>query len=138
MAKNLDYCSNTLVEHYPDGQDVEVFKFSALVKSWKEAKLASEREHVTPYMKKNSSFFNKTKFISDNFPSHKNYNNVRITIDEKEDFEVIKALTNHLGLDANWEEYSNYYLSNKNICNLNSKFIRNEGYFKSIENEKNI
>ena len=27
---NIDYCSNTLIENYPDGQDIEVFKFSAL------------------------------------------------------------------------------------------------------------
>ena len=31
QEKNLDYYSNVLQEKYPDGQDVEVFTFSALI-----------------------------------------------------------------------------------------------------------
>ena len=53
---NTDYCSNTLVENYPDGQDIEVFKFSALEAAWKNANLSSDREHVTPYIRNNSDF----------------------------------------------------------------------------------
>ena len=30
----VDYVSNTLVEHYPDGQDVEVISMAALKKAW--------------------------------------------------------------------------------------------------------
>lgn len=56
IDKKLDYCSNTLDPEYPDGQDVEVFTLSALKQAWTEAKLSSEREHVTPYIWKNSSF----------------------------------------------------------------------------------
>src|SRR5882672_5656637 len=56
IDNKLDYCSNTLDPKYPDGQDVEVFTFAALTKAWNEAKLASEREHVTPYIWKNSTF----------------------------------------------------------------------------------
>ena len=138
IEKNLDYCSNTLVEHYPDGQDVEVFKYESLVKSWREAKLTSEREHVTPYMKKNSSYFGNIKFSSDNFPCPKNYNNVRLTLDEKEDYKVIKILIEKLGIKASWEEYTQFYITNKDVKSLNEKFIRNEGYLKSIKNEKNI
>ena len=41
-------------EHFPDGQDVEVFKFSVLKKAWENAKLKSELEHVTPYIRNNS------------------------------------------------------------------------------------
>ena len=52
ISSDVDYCSNTLIESYPDGQDIEVFTFSALKKAWKESVLKSEREHVTPYMKK--------------------------------------------------------------------------------------
>ena len=53
IKSEVDYCSNTLVESYPDGQDIEVFSFSSLEKAWNESKLNSERDHVTPYMKKN-------------------------------------------------------------------------------------
>ena len=30
LKQNVDYCSNVLIEDFPDGQDVEVIKFSAL------------------------------------------------------------------------------------------------------------
>ncbi|MCB0496665.1 MAG: glycosyltransferase family protein [Cyclobacteriaceae bacterium] len=138
IDKGLDYCSNTLVERYPDGQDVEVFKYEALESAWKESKLLSEREHVTPYIKKNSSFFGKKRFSSDNYPCSENYNNVRLTIDEKEDYEVIKILIKELGLNASWTEYTNYYVSHKDVSSINSIFIRNQGYYKSLENEQNI
>ena len=48
---SYDYVSNGMVEHFPDGQDVEVFKFSVLKKAWENAKLKSELEHVTPYIR---------------------------------------------------------------------------------------
>jgi len=50
---NFDYCSNVLDEKFPDGQDVEVFKFEALENAWKNAVLNSEREHVTPFLRNN-------------------------------------------------------------------------------------
>ena len=52
LDTGADYVSNTLEETYPDGLDVEVFSFDALEAAWKDAKLMSEREHVTPYIRK--------------------------------------------------------------------------------------
>ena len=52
-----DYAATHLIRTYPDGLNGEIFSFYALEKTWKEAKLPSEREHVTPYMKKNSNIF---------------------------------------------------------------------------------
>ncbi|MBI5221600.1 MAG: glycosyltransferase family protein, partial [Candidatus Magasanikbacteria bacterium] len=51
----FDYVCNTQPPTFPDGLDVEVFSFVSLEKTWKEAKLKSEREHVTPYIWKNST-----------------------------------------------------------------------------------
>ncbi|MGY8923627.1 MAG: cytidylyltransferase domain-containing protein, partial [Flavobacteriales bacterium] len=34
VVNDLDYTTNTLIEAFPDGQDVEVIKWSALEKSW--------------------------------------------------------------------------------------------------------
>ena len=39
----MDYGSNTMIERFPDGQDIEIFKFSSLEKAWKNGKLASEK-----------------------------------------------------------------------------------------------
>ncbi|MDP2928871.1 MAG: glycosyltransferase family protein, partial [Candidatus Omnitrophota bacterium] len=57
-----DYCSNVIAETFPDGQDVEVFGFDTLSDAWKNAKLLSEREHVTPYIRKSSGKFKLASF----------------------------------------------------------------------------
>ena len=41
LESNVDYCANIITEDFPDGQDVEVFKFSAIERAWKEATLNS-------------------------------------------------------------------------------------------------
>lgn len=132
--EDLDYCSNTLIEAFPDGQDVEVFKFSVLEKAWNEAKLLSEREHVTPFIKKNSSFLGGVIFKSANLNSAENYNKVRLTVDEQNDFKVIEYLINTCGMDNSWMAYTNEYL-NSQISALNSTIERNEGYKKSIKSD---
>ena len=129
-----DYGSNVLIEHFPDGQDIEVFKFSALKKAWEMATLKSELEHVTPFIKNNSDFNGKDIFSSINFPCKKNYSKIRMTVDEKEDVELIKVLVENLGFKCTWEEYT-YYIINNKLNKINNKFIRNDGYIKSLKNE---
>lgn len=128
ISSNVDYCSNTLIESYPDGQDIEVFTFSALKKAWKESVLKSEREHVTPFMKKN---FKSINIHSNNME----FNKVRMTVDEPNDLVVINKLVDKLGLNENWQNYTELYLNDKNIRNANASIIRNEGYIKSIKND---
>lgn len=130
IISNVDYCSNTLIESYPDGQDIEVFTFSALKKAWKESVLKSEREHVTPFMKKN---FKSINIHSNNME----FNKVRMTVDEPNDLVVINKLVDKLGLNENWQNYTKLYLNDKNIRNANDFIIRNEGYIKSIKNDLN-
>lgn len=132
QKENLDYCSNTLIEAYPDGEDIEVFKFHSLEKAWIEAKSHSDREHVTPFIKNNSSCLGGKIFKSNNFPCSNNYNKVRLTVDEPEDFEVIKYLINKLGFDAGWIDYTNEYLKNNYISSLNRDVERNEGLKNDI------
>jgi spore coat polysaccharide biosynthesis protein SpsF (cytidylyltransferase family) len=57
QSNDKDYGSNVIDETFPDGQDVEVFKFTALETAWKSAIKESEREHVTPYIRNNSRRF---------------------------------------------------------------------------------
>jgi len=126
VDQNLDYTTNTLVEAFPDGQDVEVIKWSAFEKSWNETSLKSDREHVTPYIRVNSSFFGKNLFKSKNFDSSENYNKVRMTVDESKDFDTIKILTTTLGNDKNWKDYTDFILNNPDLF-FNQQIIRNEG-----------
>lgn len=131
---NKDYGSNTLIENYPDGQDIEVFKFSALEAAWKNAKLVSELEHVTPYIKNNSDFKGGTFFSAINFPCDSDYSKIRMTVDETQDFELISVLVNDLGTDKTWLEYTNYMII-KDLVKINDTITRNEGLLKSLKND---
>ncbi|TXE19094.1 LPS biosynthesis protein [Psychroserpens burtonensis] len=133
--EDLDYYANIIEERYPDGQDIEVFKFSALEKAWKETTLKSDREHVTPYIRNNSSYKGGTLFKSNNHGLDNNYNHVRLTVDESQDLEVIRHLIKDLGFDKDWKTYADYYLDNPKIKELNSKIVRNEGYQKSVDDD---
>lgn len=132
--KNIDYCSNGFVENFPDGQDVEVFKFSALEKAWQNATLLSEREHVTPYIRNNSDYKGGSLFTSINYPCVSNFSNIRMTVDESRDFELIEILINKLGIQESWLRYTNYIIEH-DLTKVNDQIIRNEGFLKSLKND---
>ena len=134
LDKKVDYISNTLTEDFPDGQDVELIKFESLERAWKESSLKSDREHVTPYIRRNSTFYGEKKFMSSDFISSKNYNNVRMTIDEIEDYNTLINLLDCLGINKSWKEYADFLVSNPQIVS-NNLILRNEGYIKSKNNE---
>lgn len=136
VDNDLDYCSNTMDPKYPDGQDVEVIKYSALENAWREAKLLSEREHVTPYIWKNSTYKGGSLFKSDNFSEEHSYGHLRMTVDEPQDFEVINKVVSALGTNRNWLDYAQWLEQNKDIKVLNETIARNEGYINSMEKEK--
>lgn len=132
----LDYSSNTLIENFPDGQDIEVFTFKALQKAWDEATLLSDREHVTPYIRKNTDFNKGNMFKAMNYNAPENFNHVRMTVDEPSDLETVAVLIEKLGTDKDWKSYTNYILEHQQILK-NQNIIRNEGYLKSLNKDTN-
>ncbi|MDD2889009.1 MAG: glycosyltransferase family protein [bacterium] len=135
LRKKSDYTSNTLEETYPDGQDVEIFTFEALKIAWMNAKLPSEREHVTPYIRKNS------KFKKSNLKCNKDYSNKRWTLDNPEDYEFIKKVYENLYNKRKlfgMKEVLEYIKTNPKIEKINHYIGRNEGYLKSLKNDKNL
>lgn len=135
---DYDYASNTLIPTYPDGMDVEVFKFSALETAWRDAKLLSEHEHVTPYIKNNSTVMGGNLFKSYNVVNDVDLSALRITVDEQRDFEVIKALIENVGIDKHCNDYVAFLESHKDVMEINASIMRNEGYAKSLANDKEI
>ncbi len=131
---NIDYCSNTLVENFPDGQDVEVFKFTALEYVWKNAVKNSDREHVTPLIRELSNYNGNNLFSAINFDNKGDYSQIRMTVDEKSDFELIKIVIEKQGVDKSWEEYVEFIVSNK-LNTINDTIVRNEGYIKSLKKD---
>lgn len=89
-SKNVDYAANTVppeIKKYPDGSDVEVFSFSALEKTWNEAKDLKDREHVTFYMWKYDNNF-RTAMLENKL----DWGKYRITVDYEEDLELLRKI----------------------------------------------
>ena len=129
---NYDYVSNTIVPSYPEGIDIEVFSFEALKRAFFEAKLPSEKEHVTPYIWKNKGVF-KLK----NFFHTENLSNLRWTIDYEEDYLFARTIYEKL-----YPQKKIFLMADiLNLINKDGlppakrKVMRNEGYKKSIEDE---
>lgn len=131
LKRNVDYCANIITEDFPDGQDVEVFKFSALQRAWKEATLKSEREHVTPFIRNNSDLKGGEFFTAYDVKCHSNFNSIRMTVDEKADLIAIRRLIEELGITSTWEEYVEYIIKHTDSIG-NTDIVRNEGYQKSL------
>lgn len=94
FAAECDYASNTMQRSFPDGMDVEMFRFSALEAAWQQAETTYQREHVTPYIHEHIG-----QFRCVNYVNHCNLADVRLTVDTAADFdhvtEIYQALYQH-------------------------------------------
>jgi len=130
---NIDYVSNTIHPTYPEGLDVEVFRFSALDRAKSEAFLPSDREHVTPYIWKNDCIFNVR-----NFTMEPNLNNLRWTVDRLPDLQFARALFSlaNNNFFTPYRELIAIIDRHPELCSINSGIIRNEGYQISLANDR--
>lgn len=136
LQKNADYTSNTIKPTYPDGEDAEVFTFEALQKTWKNAKLSSEREHVTPYMIKNPGTF---KLAS--LEGKENLSQKRWTLDHIEDYEFLKTIYKKLYPRNNLFKMGDilkFLADNPEVERINQDIPRNEGYLKSLREDATV
>ncbi len=125
---SYDYVSNVEPPTYPDGFDVEVFSFEALEKTWKQEKELSIREHVTFHIRK--SFRNRDgRFRCFNFENKQNLQNYRLTVDTKEDFELISLIIKkfHNMWDTfTMEDIISYIDENPELKMLNAMYERDK------------
>jgi len=126
---NLDLCG--MGQWFPDGLDCSVFTRAALEYANREARLKSDREHVTPYIERNPDRFS-IDFVR--CFQDKRVNDMRFTLDEEEDY---KLLTRLYQLLPNKDDYSSKQtihtlMGNADLMRINSHIGRNEGYKKSI------
>ena len=129
QSSNVDYVSNIEPASFPDGLDVEVLKFSALKKAWKNAKLKSEFEHVTPYIWDNPELF-----LIGNHTNDKDLSNLRLTVDVMDDFKKISEIFKSLypkNKNFSLNDVLVFLKENPEIDLLNNKINRNEGYMNS-------
>jgi spore coat polysaccharide biosynthesis protein SpsF len=133
-SKNYDYVTNTFPRTFPDGNETEIFSINALEEMWKNAKLPSEREHVTPYFKNNPKLFQIKNFIH-----NKDISDLRWTIDYDEDLKFVKILISKIQSRPIHLDNILHLLNNEpKLLELNKNHKPNEGYVKSLEDDKNF
>lgn len=136
LDEDYDYTTNTLIRTFPDGLDCEVFKLSILNEMWNDARLKSEREHVTLYIKNNPE-----NYKLGNLKQDVDYSNLRWTVDEKEDFILIKKVYEHLYDDEKiflMKDILQLLDDNPSLLEINDMYERNEGLQKSLDNDELI
>lgn len=125
----FDYVSNTLCRTYPRGMDTEVLPMEALSTAFKEAKLRSEREHVTPFIHRHPE-----RFRLANIAYHKDLSQYRWTVDAPQDLKLIKLIIKTLypqKPDFTLEDIVNLFFHHPQWMNINKnieqKMVENKG-----------
>ena len=125
---NYDYLSNTLPEEnktFPDGSDVEIFKFSSMKKMIKLNLTRSEKEHVT------NRFWSSKIFKSKLYKSKKDLSKYRYSVDYQSDIVNIKKIINTLN-----KKRLNFTTNNIIKAIDNNKIVKKRMY-KNIVKQKN-
>ena len=124
IDNRLAYYTNTVKSPFPDGMDVEVFTAESLANAWQNAVSASDREHVTPYIRRAHPV---TKWHG----TEPDFSDLRLTVDEPADLELIRSLVREKGTGLSWLAYCQYLRSHPELSGINQQFFRNQGYMKS-------
>ena len=122
-TSSVDYLCNINPPTFPDGLDIEVFTFEALQRAHNEAHTSSDREHVTPYIRESGLF------TTINIASAADLSHLRWTVDEEQDLEVVRFVTEHFAPNRlfSWKDVLRLYETHSDELNRNSNIARNAG-----------
>lgn len=127
LAERPDYAANAMPHTFPDGLNVEVFSPELLEIMWREARLPSEREHVTQYV-----FHVPGRFTIANVANAFDASAMRWTLDTPEDLAFIRAAIGLMGgIEWSWRDLLARLEARPDIVRINAAFHRNEGLRKS-------
>lgn len=122
-SAGVEYFSNVVPPTYPDGLDIEVFSFAALDTASGKTNRLSDREHVTPYLRESGEF-------SCASMSHlENLSSLRWTVDEVQDFSVVKSVFEYFQPEIHfpWQSVLELQRSQPELFSVNQTIKRNEG-----------
>ena len=129
---NLDYFTNSFSPKYEDGFDVEMFNFSVLQKAWKSASKASEREHVTLWIRNNAGF-------KKGFKKYREQYKFKLSVDSRDDFLLVEKIFKKLyNQDPLFTIDDVIFLLRQHpeYLKINKFSIINEGLKISLKNER--
>lgn len=133
LNNDFDYVSNCVERSYPIGLDMEIFRFKCLEDASREARLPSQREHVTLFIQDNPKRYKLGHFKNDRDLSHH-----RWTVDEPADFEFVKQVYDSLYNDNPYFTTNDILglLNDKpELCQINYDIVHGQGYLKSLEED---
>ncbi len=134
LTEGNDYTSTS--EEYPDGLDTEIVRFSVLEQAWKDARMSSEREHVTLYIRNHADMFK-----CEQKECEQKLNHLRWTVDEPQDFELIRQVYEELypiHADFTMQEILQLMERRPEMSAVNQDIRRNEGLLKSLREDKEL
>ena len=102
LSGEADYAANILERTFPRGLDVEAFTFESFQRVHEEAADSHHREHVTPYYRENPDEFDIVNVASDEVfddPQFQNRDDLRLTLDEADDYEVLREIYENVPYD---------------------------------------
>jgi len=122
LSDGVDYASNSYPPTFPDGLDVEVFTRAALIEAVSAATETFDREHVTPYIRRNAR---SSAVVS----SETDYSGLRWTVDDPEDLVVVRGVVEHFSprRDFGWEEVLALHSERPQLFVHNEHSVRNSG-----------
>lgn len=122
-TSGAEYAANNNPPSFPDGLDVEAFRFSALERAWREGRSTYQREHVTPFLRDPSNC------RSVNVSNVTDESSGRWTVDDPEDYEVVRSVVRQFRGKTNfdWKEILDLQKSNPALFEANRGTTRNEG-----------
>ena len=129
INSKIDFMSNGLKPSFPDGFDIEIFTFNALKKAFYGNKTLREREHVTFFITNRK---NKFKLLNFSKRNYLNLSNIRLTLDNEFDFEVIKNVFKEFNYNylINYDKIFKLVEKKPQIFLFNKHFKRNYGMNK--------
>lgn len=128
------YASNVDPATWPDGLDCEVLTAAALLTAAEEARLPSEREHVTPFVRNNPARFPAVNLAA----PLAGLAEERWTLDNPEDYAFLSAVAAKLpvGRPPTVLDVLAVLDSCPELRGVNQHLQRNEGYAKSLAAER--
>lgn len=120
VGPDVEYCTNTLKRTYPIGMDTEVFSRSALERAHREASKAYEREHVTPYIYQHPELF---QLRSIEAPDWAVWPELRLTVDEAADLEMLQAVIARVGQGAGLRQVLQCLSADEELAAMNARVV---------------
>ena len=123
---DLDYASNVEPPTYPDGLNVETAKRAALDYAYQHARGKSDREHVTPVLRRND----RKELRIRNMSAMVDLSHLRWTVDHQADYEHVAAIVSHLGPNAVQSDMFDCLraVEEAQLTDAGSLYRRNEAY----------